>query len=248
MAEANEAVENKVDNTTDQQAATDETKNAVDKNKVDDTTTDQAADQKQNESDIDFAEELEKAKAETANWKQAALDAKDKLKKQKKNTDGGAEDDADDLSQDDDSEKAAAIIRQAVREEVAPLASELLGNNISDILSSLSANPKEQELIKFHYENSIVKSGMSKEAIMRDLRNAQAIANQKRLQKERDEALNTAKNKQAINNSSMGHNEKTNVDVSNLKFTTMEMDVIRRSAARAGVSPEDYIKKHYASS
>lgn len=52
-------------------------------------------------------------------------------------------------------------------------------DTFEDELAKLSNNPKKQELIRYHYENSIVKTGVSRQSIVGDLENALAITDKK---------------------------------------------------------------------
>ena len=64
---------------------------------------------------------------------------------------------------------------------------DLAADTIESALEDLSANVDERALIKHHYDNSLQKTGFSRQAIMQDLLNAKLLANQKSLSKERAE-------------------------------------------------------------
>lgn len=70
----------------------------------------------------------------------------------------------------------------------------------------ITQNVDEQKLIRFHYDNSVKKSGFSKRSIRKDLENAQAIANRKRILKENRE-LKTSLSQGSASNTGMGSNQ-----------------------------------------
>lgn len=240
MEKSNEAVNQELgEKTSSEQAATQETNTPVETIPAAAPAAAEAGKQETNEPDIDYEAELRRAEAERDNYKQGMLNAKDELKRRK-----AAVEPAEPVQADEPS--AIDLIRQAVREEVAPLRTEMLTDTVANLVGGITNNPAEQKLVLFHYHNTINKSGTSKDAIIRDLQMAQAIANQGRLRKERDEALLAAKNKQGLRNTSMGANQnQAEPDVlSSVKFTVAEMELIQRSAARANMTVEEYIKKN----
>jgi hypothetical protein len=240
------AVETKEEQTSTEQAATQEANEPVETNNVDETTADEAGSQETNEPEIDYEAELRRVEEEKNNWKQAALNAKDKLKRKSK-----GEEPSEEQSEDDDS--ALEIIKRTVQETVestmAPLRSELLGNTIDETLSGLTNDSAEQKLIRFHYENTINKTGLDRSAIARDLANAHAVANAARIRKENSELKTAMKNRAGMRNTSMGSNQTpaaSEVDVSNLKFSATELAVIEQAARRSEISVADYIKQNAA--
>ena len=65
-------------------------------------------------------------------------------------------------------------------------------------LGELSSNDKEQQLIKYHYENTIQPSGNMRE----DLENAKLLANRKRLVSQLNEAIRSARSSETTSQSS----------------------------------------------
>lgn len=243
----NEAVETSVETTTIPQAATDEINEPVENTLADETAADEAGSQGTNEPGIDYAAEYERAVAERDNWKQAALDAKDKLKRK-------APDQANTQTALSDEDKAAIDIitervQEAVGEQLTQFQTSLTLENVDSLIRAHTSDPNKQRLIKFHYENTINRTGVSKQAIESDLQNAIAIADRAKILKENTELKTAIANKQGIRNSSLGSNQdrgKGDIDVSTLKFTLLEQQAIARAAAREGMPVEDYIKKNYA--
>lgn len=82
-------------------------------------------------------------------------------------------------------------LSELVKKEMAAMREAIIADQATDILdeelASLSTNSKKQQLIRYHYENSIVKSGSSKGAIRSDLAKALAIADSSLLRKRANE-------------------------------------------------------------
>ena len=70
---------------------------------------------------------------------------------------------------------------------------------------SFSSNEDEKKLIELHYQNSIVKTGVTRQAITEDLKKAKLLANAPKIQRENEELAEAMKAKQTISNSSYGN-------------------------------------------
>lgn len=70
------------------------------------------------------------------------------------------------------------VLKEIIRTELNKLKSDLTKDNavdaVEDALAGI-ANPKKRELVKFHLENSIVRSGTSRQAVAEDVQKALAI-------------------------------------------------------------------------
>ena len=137
----------------------------------------------QEEEEIDYAVELAKAKEERDNYKEGMLSAKQKLK------DGGNEDEVSELKAELDSFKK-----------------DLTANAFEDTMLSMSENADERELIKHHYDNSLKKTGYTKEAIANDLQTARLLANRKKIERENKELRTAIINKTGVTNNGVGSN------------------------------------------
>ncbi len=164
----------------------------------------------------DYKAELEKAQKVIADQDDELSKARFTLNKNRLAKKNSAEDDEDDI--DEGSEDIAEIIAKElkpIKESIAALATP----TVDTVISELSSNPDEQALIRFHYENSVMKSGMTADAIKRDLQNAYAIANKPRLEKMLSEstlALRTKSQISNVPNSSSSNSDKTQVTSNHL--------------------------------
>lgn len=130
---------------------------------------------------VDYAAELEKEKKarelkeKELSQAQHVIETLKKEKKEKPNED----DDKPTIDVDD-------IIKQVKEEssrEIEAFKLEQSKDTLEEVLRSASNDPKEQELIRFHYENSIVKKGFSRSSIIDDIENAKVLANKNKLTK-----------------------------------------------------------------
>ncbi len=148
---------------------TSETSALEEENKAEETEPEEKSSEETTEEGIDYKAELERVKTEKENYKTAFLNEKDK----NKNLRGS--DQEDDYSEDDrevlTSERISEIARKAA-ENVRD------GGIVDEIASSQSSTEAERELILFHYNNSLVKSGGSRENIARDMKRAKLLANE----------------------------------------------------------------------
>lgn len=174
-----------------------------------DLNEEQADPDVQEEESIDYAAELAKVKEDRDNYKKGMLSAKDENKKLKE---GG----------DPDNEEVKEL-----RNELDSFRKDLTKNTFGEVLANVSDNIDEQELIKHHYNNSLKKTGFSKEAIANDLRTAKLLANRKKLEKENEELKTTIINKNGISNSSLGTN-RSRKTVDNTKLTPAEEKIFNR--------------------
>ncbi len=147
---------------------------------------------------IDYKAELEKEKQEKENYKKGMLDAKEMLKGR---------------GIISDPEELARIIDARVDEKVSTLTSNLSKSTIESTLESLASSESEKELIKFHYENSIVKSGIDPQSVRNDLENAKLLANKKAIFKESSEMKIALTHKQGIKSAPIGSSSEPDISV-----------------------------------
>lgn len=177
MADDIKGVETKVDETTNQQAPVDETNEGVETN---DPT---APEGEANESEIDYKAELERIKALVEVKDNRLNKAEHKIVELKKEL---GESDEDDTS-DDDPYGVQDIVKREVERITSSLKQDMVGDVIDEELNRLSDSQDERELIKYHYNNTIKSTGVSRKSIQEDLRSAYLLANQKKFLKENEE-------------------------------------------------------------
>lgn len=120
--------------------------------------------------------------------------------------------------------------------EEEPMAPRQDSAGLAALLMQISQDPSERELIMFHYENSIKKTGDSPASILSDMENAKVLANKKRLVSENAELKRTLRTKQTIQNTSVGSNQDRSSGVEEtVKLTKEEAALL----ARRGLSAKD---------
>jgi len=126
---------------------------------------------------VNYDEELKVLEAEEATRKEAARKGFEmrKAKKLPKETERIEEPEEESEPETEDTERIDTIVDAKVNQRIAEIF-------VDDIIESVSKNPAEQKLIRFVYNTRIVKSGFTREAIRRDVGEAYAIANRKRLE------------------------------------------------------------------
>lgn len=143
----------------------------------------------QPEEVVDYKAELEKAQKDRDNYKQGLLDAKDILKGKGVIT---------------DPEDIAKIVDEKVKEGISQFTLNFSKSTVDSTLASLSSSEDERKLIQYHYENSIVKSGLDPQSVRNDLENAKLLANKKALFKEAQEMKIALNHKQGISTTGQG--------------------------------------------
>jgi len=132
------------------------------------------------ESPIDYKALLEVEKAEKEKTIKQLGQAEftiEKLKKESKE-----DPDVPDLDVETIDESA----RKAAREEAQKYFAEQSKDVLDEALEGIT-DPDKRELVKFHLENSIVRSGFSKSAIVKDISKAVAIVDAPRVKAEKKE-------------------------------------------------------------
>ena len=189
-------------------------------------STQEESNDESKESEIDYAAELEKERKLREGESVARKKAEDKIvqmKREKKTAD----------ENDDDPYGLNELVDERVSATVGAIRSQILGDVIEDELDRLSSNSNERELIKFHYENTIRQSGSSRRNIVADLEKAKLLANHKRMEKESQEAINTAINKSGIATSAGSNQDKIRPEA-DLKLNPQELEILKRR----GIDPK----------
>jgi len=151
--------------------------------------------------EVDYVAELGIAKSKL----EKAGNTIEKIKKENK-----------ELKNDDDDDEYIDYqeeINKQVAKKMDSVRADLSEDTIESTLEDLTVNVDERALIKHHYDNSLQKTGFSRQAIMQDLLNAKLLANRKTLSKENSELKAALSAKESTGNSSRGANlDKANID------------------------------------
>ena len=183
-------------------------------------------------ADVDYDAELRDLVAKNAaleserdNYKKGMLIAKGKI---------------DDDTFDRDDQILNEI--RSLKEEISTLKTTSIKPTVESILDSLTSNQKEKELIKWYYDNRIVKSGTSDNDVRSDLEDAMAMANKKKILKQNEELKIAAKNKSQISNmpDSSGGDE---VEVKTSKWTKEQIADLKKRGLDPDTVWANYKKK-----
>lgn len=141
---------------------------APDDTEVETTTIDAPTGDAPKGGEVDYKSELErvtgelqKTAADRDNYRTATIQLKQQLK-----------DKGDDIDDDDGSD--------VIKEDLDKFKSDIIQDIVDSEIESASSNKDEQELIRFHYNNSIVKTGYSRQKVREDIATAKLLANKKK--------------------------------------------------------------------
>lgn len=128
--------------------------------------------------------------------------------------------------------EAVAQAKKVVEEESVKFRSGMVADLFEEELNSLSANEKERELIKEHYQRTIRPSGFSRAQIKKDLLLCKAAANLPRLQMQSNvDSLTSSL-------SSKGAGQQANAHDAAASLSNDDLKLLRKF----GLTPEDYYK------
>ena len=126
-------------------------------------------------------------------------------------------------------------IQEIIRKTVLETASTLVQKPTLDaMLREMSSNPQERDLIKYHYEHSIVKGGLDESSVRADIEKAYAIANGKKLRKTVSEMQVAMQNRDQISNMPSGGSQDTAKEVKNSPWTADQLAEFKKR----GVNPD----------
>lgn len=182
---------------------------------------------------IDYAAELERVKKQLGQAEHTIITLKKKNKED--DPDDNGDDDKDKVKIEDEIQK----IREEQKVELDKLKVDLVKDNVSDILSSMTTNQAERDLIKFNYENKIVKSGFDKDSIREDLTSARLLANRSKLEKTITELKYTLDSEKGKNKGGSATGQ--DVDTKTTKLSASEETWVKQHALRTGI-PEDKVR------
>jgi len=163
---------------------TDETKELngqlapVDEKKIEDK--DPVASQEEDNQEIDYKAELERAKQEAEKRNKRLEQAEYKIVELKKKN----KKEEDELEFDEFGEpieKPKEDIRDIIKEELTSFKRDISSTTIDEEISKITSNSDEIALIKHHYENSINQSGFDKQSIQNDIQKAYTLANSQKI-------------------------------------------------------------------
>jgi len=187
------------------------------------------------EPEIDYKAELEKAQKQIKQAEHTIVETKKENKELKK------KDEDDWLDEDDNIDsKIEEKANQIVESKLNKFTSSLLEDVVEEAVEKLSDNPDEQELIKFYYNNKLVKSGHSKKAILDDIATAKAMANRQRLDRENKELRRAVINRSNLSSDGTTSSAKKNYSEPDVKLTPAEkktVEHINKSRATRGQKP-----------
>lgn len=179
----------------------------------------------------DYRKELEEEQAKRAlvekerdNYRTATLITKRKLRKKEVEP----VDDEDILEEEfeNQTENQADVIADRVLQKIAPAISQ---NVVEQEIANYTQNPDKSSFIKFHYDNSIVKTGMDTASIRADVQKAIAIADAPKLRIERDEVARVALASRTPALSSSGRGGESEIKTTPYGWTPEQIKAINQS-------------------
>lgn len=195
------------------------------KDDVEVTTTPVDANPQKGNDEIDYKAELEATKKRLSQAEHTIV----KLKKEPK------EDGSESIRLEDIEE----VVSKRVAESLERAKTEIASDVIEEELARLTANEDEKALIRLNYEKTIVKSGLSRAAIIADLQNAKVLANKPRFDKLISEATRSVDTKQKMGSGyASGHQPETPAELS-----PAEEKAIQAMAARTGKTVDEVRNK-----
>ncbi len=163
-----------------------------------------------------------KAESDRDNYKTGLLKAKGKLP-------------------EDEEEDIDAIIDKKVADKLSAIQTNLIQPTVDGVIASLSKNSDEQKLIKWHYENSIIKHGTDIDSIRADIDNAKMLANKNLIIKKTNERKLAEDAKNVISNISGGKGNEEDVKVE--FFTPEQLNELTERAKVLNIDPVKFIQR-----
>lgn len=171
-------------------------------------------------------ERADKLESERDNYKQGLLTHK---RQEKAARDEG--DDGDDK------------IAQAVKKALEPVVSQLQGNKMDQVLSSLVSDPSKREYVKTLYQTRIQRTGTSDEAIRSDLETALALADSTRFSKENAELKRMNDNRTYVPPNGGGTADRGNVVQKAHKWSLEQEESLAMRARANGITDIEKYKE-----
>lgn len=89
-------------------------------------------------------------------------------------------------------ESKIAGVRDEATKAIEAAKAELAGDAVEDEIARMTSDPKAQDLIRHHYEHSVVKSGVARQQVRDDVRKAFVLAHSPVVEKFASEAAHAA--------------------------------------------------------
>lgn len=241
MDQSNNGVETKVDATAQTAPAGEST--GVETPKVDETTEPVAPKAEEN-TPIDYKAELTAAQERIKKAERTIVD----LKRQEKQNISATSDVDLDFQVQLTPEEMTRKIESEVNARLESFKKDITADVFEEELARTTDNTDERELTRFHYENSIKQSGVSRQAIAQDLKRARLLANERALYKENLELKAALIAKQTAGKATTGTNQdRQEADEPEPKFTPQERALLQRNADKQGLSLKEYIRRNRSS-
>lgn len=130
-----------------------------------------SAEAKKKSDGVDYEAELKKVADEKAKKERELVQAQHTIVELKKKKDAEGTVDVASIV-----EERLAEFKKQQQAEIEAAKAQMASDAIEETLSELTDDPKARELILHHYENSILKTGVSKQQIREDLKKANVLA------------------------------------------------------------------------
>ena len=221
-------LESKQEDETSTQEAPTEDKNEDTSTQEDLSKNEEESDESSSQEDdsIDYKVELEKETKARERAEHKIV----QLKTQKK--------EAEEEVSEEVSEESPSDVQKQIDEGVEKARVDMVEDEVESALQDITSNEDERELIRFHYENTIKKSGYSRLKIKQDLDNARLIANKKSILSANVELSKALQSKNSMGSAGMGNNqaEKDTPDSDFDKLSESDKTFL----LRRGVDPKTY--------
>jgi hypothetical protein len=174
--------------------------------------------------------ELQKTAQDRDNYRTATIQLKQQLK------------DKGDENYDDDDAK------NEMKMDIDKFKSDMVQDLIDSEIESSTSNRDEQDLIRFHYNNSIVKTGYSRQKIREDISTAKILANKKKYLSLAGELTAAEVSRATTTNSGSGHTIPSQPEPNQVKLSPQDQAILDRINARRTrrgekpLTPNDIIK------
>lgn len=158
--------------------------------------SDESSSQEESKEDsIDYKEELEKAQTSLGKAEKKIV----QLKKKKE----------PEVSEEESEEESATPpdVQQQIDQGIEQARGDMVEDEVESALNDITSDEDERELIKFHYENTIQRSGYSRLKIKQDLDNARLIANKKKILSTNAELSKALQSKNSMGSAGIGNNQ-----------------------------------------
>ena len=176
------------------------------------------------EGGVDYKAELERV---TKQLGKAEHKIEETRKKGEGSDDGGGKVDKDQVEKLA-SERAAQI----AKEQIDKFSTGLVEDVVEEGIGALATNADEATLIKFHYDNTIQKSGLTRSQIMNDLRRCKLLANESVIANANTELAAALRSEQGKNKQGMASGERKD-SVQKIVLTSSEEVLAQRMYERA---------------